>query len=101
MKERQKDKFTQTYVYRDNGESYFVSTAYRESSAELNPDGWYFETLAWTLNDKNERLDIIADNSGAIDEPSALKQHFQVVEQLHEKGRFFVEDVKQVFCEEV
>ena len=88
MKQREQKKFTQTYVYRDNGDKFFVSTGYRQSSAELNPDGWYFETFAWELDDNNKRTKMIADNSGAILEERALGQHYEVVRQLHETGEF-------------
>ena len=88
MKKRNVDKFNQSYVYRDNGEKFFVSTGYRCSSAALNPDGWYFDTLAWRLDEKNERTDCVADHSGARSEHQALEQHFEVVKQLHEKGNF-------------
>lgn len=88
MKERNNEKFLQTYVYREN-ESFFVSTAYRHSSAALNSDGWYYETLAWELLGISQvRGKIIADNSGAISEEGAINQHFEVVRQLQKTGEF-------------
>lgn len=91
MRERNIEKFTQSYIYRENGEKYFVSTGYRRSSAALNPDSWYFDTLAWRLDENDECTDWIADHSGARTESGALKQHFEVVKQLHEKGIFHSE----------
>lgn len=93
MKERELEKFTQSYVYRDNGDRFFVSTMYRQSSAALNPDGWYYETLAWRLDNEGGRLEIVADNSGASFWEHALEQHTEVVKQLHEKGTFTIEDL--------
>ena len=81
MKERNNTSFLKTHVYRDNGDIFFVSTIYRESSAQLNPDSWYFETFAWKMKD-GKQDEWVADNSGAPYEKSAMKQHFNVVEQL-------------------
>ena len=94
MKERETEKCFQTYVYRDDGTSYFVSTAYRQSSAMLNPDGWYYETFAWKLKDgTTEREDgIIADNSGARFWERALMQHMEVVQHLQLNGKFELND---------
>lgn len=86
MKERENEKFIQTYVYRDNGETFFVSTGYRKSSATLRPDDWYYETFAWRLDDKGEGTDWVADNSGASYAKRAYAQHMEVVMQLQEKG---------------
>ncbi len=87
MRQRTNEQFTKSYVYRDNGDKFFVSTGYRESSAMLS-DSWYFETFAWTLDENNKRINWIADFSGASSEEKALEQHFEVVRQLHEKGSF-------------
>jgi hypothetical protein len=77
-------KFFQSYLYTDDG-NFFISTAYRKSSAERNPDGWYYETFAWILNEEtNEKTVFVADNSGAGSVQGALNQHFAVVEELGE-----------------
>lgn len=74
-------KFMQTYLYLD-GFNYFVSTIYRKSSAALNPDGWYYETFAWQLNEKNEKEGLIEDNSGAVSQKRALEQHQETINNL-------------------
>ena len=66
---------------------FFVSTAYRKSSAALNPDGWYYETFAWRVENK-ERTDWIADNSGAYFLEKAIEQHNEVCKQLLLNGKF-------------
>ena len=80
--EERSKKFMQIYLYTDKG-NYFISTIYRRSSAMLNPDGWYYETFAWRLNDKDERTDWVEDNSGAISKKGAIKQHLEVIEKLN------------------
>ena len=80
-------KFLQSYIYTEYGK-FFVSTCYRKSSAMLDPEGWYYETFAWKLNNKNKREDWVADNSGAISPEQAIRQHVEVVNQLIEKGKF-------------
>ena len=68
--------------------NFFISTCHRRSSAVLGYESWYYETFAWKLNDKNERTDWVADNSGAMTIESAEKQHFEVCRQLRESGVF-------------
>ena len=68
--------------------NFFISTCYRPSSAVGGEDMWYYETFAWKLNDKGERTDWVADNSGAITEKIAIDQHVEVCKQLREKGEY-------------
>lgn len=81
------EKFLQSYLYTEYG-NFFISTIHRESSAMVNNPPWYYETFAWRLNEKNERTDWIADNSGAHGQVGALKQHYAVIEQLTDTGKF-------------
>ena len=71
----------QSYIYTQKI-NYFVSTIYRRSSAMLNPDGWYYETFAWTLKENGEKDEWVEDNSGAISLNGALKQHYGVCDKL-------------------
>jgi len=66
--------------------NFFISTIYRRSSAILDPGGMFYETLAWNVDIDGKRLDLIAENSGAIYEAKAILQHFEVVKQLSENG---------------
>jgi hypothetical protein len=86
MEKELSKKFYQSYLYSQFG-IFFISTAYRRSSAiDL---GWYYETFAWEIDKDNKREGgIIADNSGALTEEGAIRQHNQVVEQLLLKGQF-------------
>ena len=90
MKERKIDKFTQSYIYRDNGKCFYVSTVYRSTHIDAaGGEVWYFETFAWEWDkDTKARGELIADNSGAVNEQMALKQHFHVCELLHAAGEF-------------
>lgn len=66
---------------------FFVSTCYRRSSAALNPDGWYYETFGWKVEDK-KRTDWIADNSGASFLEGGIDQHNEVCKQLLLNGEW-------------
>jgi len=90
MKKREIEKFTQSYIYRDNGKCFFVSTGYRSTHIEAaGGEVWYFETYAWEWDkDTKKRGERVADNSGALTEKAALKQHFEVCELLHATGEF-------------
>ena len=66
---------------------FFVSTCYRRSSAMLNPDGWYYETFAWGV-ENNKRTRWIADNSGAYFLRKAIEQHSEVCKQLLLNGEY-------------
>ena len=94
MKEEILDKkFLQSYLYTEQFGNFFISTCYRRSSALLAYDSWYYETFAWKLKENNEReKGIIADNSGAISQEGAYKQHLEVIRQLELSGEFQLED---------
>ena len=77
-KEELSKKVLQSYIYSESG-NFFISTCYRRSSAMLNPDGWYYETLVWELNDKNERGKIVDENS-AMSLKEAIKKHYNYCE---------------------
>jgi hypothetical protein len=87
MKDQEISKsFMKTNLYTPFGE-FFVSTIYRRSSAAANPDGWYYETFGWSL-ENGKQNHIIADNSGAMFPRKAIEQHGEVCHQLFEKGVF-------------
>jgi len=88
MREREQVKFLQSYIYTEKYGDFFVSTCYRQSSAMLNPDAWYFETFAWKLDKDKKRTEWVADNSGSSYEEGAIKQHMEVCLQLHKTGEF-------------
>lgn len=76
------NKFLQSYLYTEFG-SFFISTAYRQSSALVQDPPWYYETLAW-----NEKKEMVADNSGAFAAEQAYMQHIEVIKQLNATGVF-------------
>ena len=71
-----------TYCYTKFGD-FFISTIYRQSSCMYG--SWYFETLAWELDDKGERGKIIYQSedcciNGVVD------THSQVAKLLYATG---------------
>ncbi len=60
------------------GEKWFVSTIYRRCSAAAY-QGWYYETLVWTLDADGKRQDIIWQGEG-------LRRHFEVCKRLLDTG---------------
>ena len=80
--EEQSKKFLQSYLYTENGD-YFISTCYRKSSASLNPDGWYYETFAWKI-ENGKRTNWVHENGGAISKENAIKQHLETINHLQE-----------------
>ena len=82
----QSDKFIQSHVYSSKHGEFFISTCYRQSSAMLNPDNWYYETLAWKWVN-SARTDWVAANGGAITKTGAYKQHIEVCRQLEANGK--------------
>ena len=78
-------KFYQSYLYSDFG-NFFISTIYRQSSSIYG--GMFYETFAWKLDEKGERTDFVADNSGALSKNKALEQHMEIVRQLNETGEY-------------
>lgn len=89
--EKLDSKFLQSYVYSEHGK-FFVSTCYRKSSAMTETPSWFYETFAWRIDDKGERTDWVADNSGSKSKIGAYAQHIEVVKQLHETGVFVEPD---------
>jgi len=88
QKIREVEKLVQSYVYRNNGDCFFVSTGYR-STIEALGEVWYFETFAWEWNrETKDRGELIADNSGAKTETAAFDQHFSLANELHDTGKF-------------
>ena len=72
-------KFIQSYLQ----EKYFVSTAYRRSSVRVASPPWYYETIAWKLDEKigeNSKMISMANSSGSS--KVALKGHFRICEEL-------------------
>jgi hypothetical protein len=78
---KQSPKFLQTYIY-NKDKTYFVSTAYRQSSAMINTPPWYFETIAWEINEKNEREKMVEMVDSGSGENIAFKSHFDIVKKL-------------------
>jgi len=77
-------KIMQTHLYMQGG-TFFISTIYRRSSAALNPDGWYYETMCWKLQEDGDKGELVDDNSGAMSFKSALDQHVEVITRLKSK----------------
>ena len=94
MRERKTEKLIQSYVYRDNGDCFFISTAYRSTSIDAaGGEVWYYETFAWEWDkDTKERGKWVADHSGATCEKWAFDQHFTVSRRLHDTGEFNEEE---------
>ena len=79
---RRKDKsckLIQSYVK----EKYFVSTAYRSSSAMVLPEMWYFETMVWDWNSETKQRGdwIIQEDSGTF-ESEAMDNHAKICRDL-------------------
>lgn len=72
-------KLIQSYVLN----KYFVSTAFRESSACVESPPCYFETIAWAWNPATRECGemLLCEDSGRF-ETSALKSHFAIVANL-------------------
>lgn len=85
MKEEKSKSLIYSHLTSDYGK-FVVSTIYRQSSAMLSPGNWYYETFAWKAGDKWEKLEQVADNSGALNERNALEQHNDVCKELLKSG---------------
>lgn len=69
----------QSYVQ----DHYFVSTAYRRSSAMLNPQGWYYETIVWNWNpETKERGEIVDSRDCGVNRLTALACHAAICASL-------------------
>jgi len=63
---------------------YFISTIYRQSSAMVQ-DCWYFETMAWSWDDKTkQRGSIVEMDDSGISEEMAMDNHLLMVKKLNE-----------------
>ena len=85
---KEEKQILRTEIFSGKFGNFFVSTMKRRSSGMLDTFGMYYETLAWGMNDKNERENIVADNSGALTGIRAEEQHFEVCRQLRTTGEF-------------
>ncbi len=66
----------QSYVAR----RWFVSTAYRQSSAALNPC-WYYETIVWEWDQKTrKRGNLIFTDGGSSAPVIAMRYHAKICE---------------------
>jgi hypothetical protein len=75
----QEHKLIQSYVLNQ----WFVSTAYRQSSAAIESPPWYYETIIWEWDSATmKRGDIINVLDGAYGYKAALKKHFGVCQRL-------------------
>ena len=72
-------KLIQSYIQ----EKYFISTAYRRSSVRVASPPWYYETIAWKLDEEtgeNDKMISMANSGGS---PTiALKGHFRICKEL-------------------
>jgi hypothetical protein len=68
-------KLIQSYVI----EKYFVSTAFRKSSARVIDPGYYFETIVWEWNKETKhRGKMIDTHVSGRNEEAALKNHANI-----------------------
>jgi len=77
------EKLIQSYVK----DRWFVSTIHRQSSAALNPDGWYYETMVWNWNaeTKEREPNFIAQYDSGLTEEFAIQHHAKVCASLPEE----------------
>ncbi len=70
------EKLIQSYVK----DRWFISTIYRQSSAALNPDGWYYETMVWDWDaqTKTRGEHFIAQYDSGLSETYAMRHHADV-----------------------
>lgn len=62
---------------------WFVSTAYRKSSAVLNPDGWYYETIIWEWNAKTKKRGrMLTMQDVGLTPRYAHRMHFEICHNL-------------------
>lgn len=75
-------KFLQSHLYLDE-KTFFVSTAMRSSSAELNPTP-YYETLSWEIDKNNQKIKgSMAQYSTENNFPSgAIESHYRIIRQI-------------------
>ena len=77
------ERLIQSYVK----DQWFVSTIYRQSSAALNPDGWYYETMVWNWNaeTKEREPQYIAQYDSGLSEQFAVAHHARICAALPER----------------
>jgi len=62
---------------------YFISTAYRKSSALSQPPMWYFETMVWEWDNKTkETREWLNQVMSGVTEEQALESHFGIIGKL-------------------
>ena len=75
MEEEKAHSLIQSYVMR----KFFVSTAYRQSSAAVSSPPWYYETIIWDWDDrKSSRGEMKAVMDSGRTPKVALKSHFGI-----------------------
>jgi hypothetical protein len=82
MEEKEAYSLVQTYLL----QKYFISTAYRQSSVMMSSPPWYYETIVWEWDEKTRKSGSILYMGDSGNSPEyAIKQHFKIVEKLHNK----------------
>jgi hypothetical protein len=77
-------KLIQSYLL----EKYFVSTAYRRSSAVELTEHWYYETMVWEWDaETKERGNVLLQESSGIGKESAIRNHFSICLEFTKKER--------------
>ena len=80
-KEKKIYNLIQSYVKR----KFFISTAYRQSSACVHDPPWYYETLGWKWNEKTgergEMIDTCSEET-PYKEKAAYEWHMEVCRRL-------------------
>lgn len=74
---RRKDCLLDTLATQIN-KTYYVSTAYRQSSSSICPT-WYYELFVWTLDKQNQLDKLIYQGKCSIFFERAYKEHMRLV----------------------
>ena len=64
---------------------YYVSTAFRECSADTPVPIWYFETIVWEWDKDTKKTGHILNMSESDTEAKAIENHFTILRNLHIK----------------
>ena len=80
---------------------FFVSTAYRQSSAMVNSPPWYFETIVWEWDPETKKTGNLLQckDSGGTDK-AALKDHVSICISLAQGLKDDISDHRESFREE-
>ena len=79
---KKEHKLIQSYVR----ERYFVSTAFRKSSALTEAPIWYYETIVFTWNRKTrETEEIILQEDSGYSSIVAIESHFKICKHLEKQ----------------